>query len=279
MARKRNKLQGIDAAHIDALSQMNLYAAGVDIGADSIYVARPPVPGTQPVRCFGAFTGDLQEIAKWLKQCHVTTVAMESTGVYWIPLYELLEKEGFKVCLVNARHLKNIPGRKTDVLDCQWLQQLHTYGLLQASFRPAAEICPLRAIVRQRNMLVRYRSNHIQHMLKAMQMMNVQLNLVLSDVTGVTGMKIMRAIIAGEQDPKVLAAFRDTRCAHSEEEIMKALQGSYREEHLFSLQQAIELYDYYSQKIEACDDKLDTMYKALELADGPVVNPENWTDF
>jgi transposase len=269
MTRKRSKSTKARAAHVDTLSQMNLHAAGVDIGSSEIYVAVPPESDAETVCCFRTFTPDLEEIAKWLTKCEVTTVAMESTGVYWIPLYELLESKGFKVCLVNARHLKNTPGRKTDVLDCQWIQQLHTYGLLQASFRPSADICALRAIVRQRDMLVRDRGRHVQHMLKALQTMNIQLNLVLSDITGVTGMNIIRAIIDGEHDPKTLAAFRDGRCAHAQEEIEKALQGNYRQEHLFALRQAVQLYDFYGQQIEQCDDELETMYKGLQLPNGP----------
>jgi transposase len=176
--------------------------------------------------------------------------------------------------LVNARHLKNVPGRKSDVMDCQWLQQLHTYGLLRASFRPPEEICAVRALVRQREMLVRYRAAHIQHMQKALQLMNIQLTQVLSDITGVTGMQIIRAIVAGERDAQVLAAYRHQQCAHTEEEIVKALQGHYRREHLFALRQALELYDLYGQQMEECDRELQSMYRDLERPSAPT-QPQN----
>lgn len=254
---------------MDAFAQINEDAAGIDIGATEIFVAVPQGRDEHSVRSFGTFTTDLQELADWLARCQVRTVAMESTGVYWIPLFEILENRGFEVYLVNARHLKSVPGRKSDVIDCQWLQQLHTYGLLQASFRPPEEICVLRAIVRQRDMLVRYRSAHIQHMQKALHLMNIQLTQVLTDITGVTGMKIIRAIVDGQRDPHVLAAFRNGRCSHTEEEIAKALQGNYRREHLFALQQAVELFDTYGAKIAACDAELGALYADLEPPSPP----------
>ncbi len=264
MARKRS-----NPTDLDALAQINADAAGIDIGADEIYVSVPKGRDPQTVRAFPTFTADLERIAQWLRQCQVTTVAMESTGVYWIPLYEVLETHKFEVCLVNARHLKNIPGRKTDVIDCQWLQQLHTYGLLRASFRPPEEICSLRAIVRQRDVLVHYRAAHIQHMQKALHLMNIQLSRVLSDITGVTGMQIIRAILAGERNPHTLAAFRAAGCARPEGDIVKALQGNYRREHLFALRQAVELYDLYGLKIQQCDAELESMYADLEPPDHP----------
>ncbi len=253
----------------DALQQINLHAAGIDVGAEELYVAVPKGRDIESVRVFGTFTVDLEQVADWLKRCRVTTVAMESTGVYWIPLFEVLESRGFEVCLVNARHLKNVPGHKTDVLDCQWLQQLHTYGLLRASFRPPENVCALRAIVRQREMLVHYRASHIQHMQKALQQMNIQLTQVLSDITGVTGMKIIRAIVAGERDGHVLAAYRQAGCAHTESEIVKALQGHYRREHLLALRQAVELYDTYGLQIQQCDAELQAMYGDLEPPNEP----------
>src|SRR3972149_1031557 len=193
---------------VDALAQINRNAAGIDIGAEEVYVAVPPERDEESVRSFPTFTADLQRLADWLKDCHIDTVAMESTGVYWIPLYEILEERGFQVCLVNARHLKNVSGRKTDVLDCQWIQQLHTYGLLSPSFRPPEQIVAIRSLVRHREMLVQYRSDHIQHLQKALTLMNLRLTNVLSDITGVTGLKIIRAIVAGERNPKLLAGFR-----------------------------------------------------------------------
>jgi transposase len=259
---------------LDAFKQINWHAAGIDVGAAEIYVAVPQGSAEETVRAFPTFTVDLERLADWLQQCQVTTVAMESTGVYWIPLFEILESRGLEVYLVNARHLKNVPGRKSDVMDCQWLQQLHTYGLLRASFRPAEEICALRAIVRQREMLVRYRAAHIQHMQKALQQMNIQLTQVLSDITGVTGMQIIRAIVAGERDPQVLAAYRHNGCAHTPQDIVKALQGHYRREHLFALRQALQLYDLYGQQMEQCDHELEAMYRELPPPSAPTP-PEN----
>jgi len=192
-----------------------------------------------------------------LEKCKITTVAMESTGVYWIPLYELLESRGFEVFLVDARKVKNVSGRKTDVLDCQWLQQLHTYGLLSGAFRPAEQICELRVYMRQRNMLIQHMATHVQHMQKALTQMNLQLHNVISDITGDTGMKIIRAIVAGEHNPQILATYRDYRCKNPLAIIEKSLTGSYRPEHLFSLSQALELYDTYQQKIIACDVQIE----------------------
>jgi transposase len=253
---------------VESLKGLNLNAAGLDIGAEEIYAAVPEDRAAPNVRVFKTFTVELYALADWLAACGVETVAMESTGVYWIPIYEILEARGFEVLLVNARQLKNVTGRKTDVLDCQWTQQLHTYGLLRGSFRPVEEICVLRAYVRQREMLLGYRSAHVQHMQKALVQMNVQLTSVISDVTGVTGLGIIRAILRGEREPEGLAAYRNGHCQKSAEEIAKALQGNWREEHLFALQQAVELYDYYNQKIAECDRELERRYRAFE----PVVD-------
>lgn len=260
-ATKQNKA---GEPQFDVLAQINLDAAGIDIGTDEIYVAIPAGRDTQNVRSFGSFTVDLQAIARWLQVCGVKSVAMEATGVYWIPLYEVLEEQGFSVNLINARHIKNVSGRKSDVLDCQWIQQLHTYGLLQASFRPPEEICVLRSLVRHRDMLLKYRASHIQHMQKALELMNLKLTNVISDITGVTGMEIIRAIIAGEHRPAVLAQYRDGRCKKSEAEIAKSLEGNYRPEHLFVLQQAVELYDFYNQKVQACDRELEARYNQFD---------------
>ena len=235
------------------LEQVNLNAAGIDVGSDRHLVAVPEGCDEVSVREFGAFTTDLQALADWLTKCGVITVAMESTGVYWIPLFELLERNGFEVKLVDARRVKNVPGRKSDVLDCQWLQQLHTYGLLAGAFRPTDEVCVLRGYMRQREMLVQTSSMHIQHMQKALQQMNLLLHNVVADITGVTGMKILKAIIAGERNPKVLAGQRDRRCHNSAHTIAKSLVGNYREEHLFALKQAVELYETYQVKIGECE--------------------------
>ena len=261
MAKKTKKQKVVN---LEALKQINLNAAGLDIGAAEIYAAVPEDRGPESVRSFQTYTRSLHALADWLLACGVDTVAMESTGIYWIPIFEILDERGFEVILVNARHIKNVPGRKTDVLDCQWIQQLHTYGLLQGSFRPADNICALRALARHRDMLIRYRSSHVQHMQKALHMMNVQLTNVLSDITGVTGLKIIRGIVSGDHDPQKLAEYRDYRCSKSKEEIALALEGNYRTEHLFALKQALELYDLYSQKIKDCDAEIETMYSAFE---------------
>lgn len=234
------------------LQQVNLNAAGIDVGSDRHVVAVPSGRDDISVREFNAFTTDLHALAEWLKKCGITTVAMESTGVYWIPLFELLEQRGFEVKLVDARQVKNVSGRKSDVLDCQWLQQLHTYGLLAAAFRPAEQVCVLRGYMRQREMLVQASSMHIQHMQKALQQMNLLLHNVVSDITGITGMKIIKAIIAGERDAKVLAKHRDWRCKSSTATIAQSLLGNYREEHLFALTQAVSLYETYQAKIAEC---------------------------
>jgi len=210
------------------LQHLNQHAAWIDVGSRSHFVAVPEGTDEQPVREFSTFTDDLERLAKWLRSCGVTAVAMESTGIYWIPVFELLERHGFEVRLVNARHVKNVPGRKSDVLDCQWLQQLHTYGLLRGAFRPTDKICTLRAYVRQRATLVRSSASHIQRMQKALAQMNLQLHNVVTDITGVTGMGIIKAIIAGERNPKVLAGLRDKRCKNTEETIARSLHGNYR---------------------------------------------------
>lgn len=264
MAHKKSKKQGQKPVKFDYLEQINLDAAGLDIDDDNVWGSVPSSRDEQPVRRFGTFTRDLHEMADWLQKCRITTVAMESTGVLWIPIYEILEERGFEVCLVNARATKNVSGRKNDVLDCQWIQQLHTYGLFQASFRPPADICTLRAFVRQREMLIRYRSAHVQHMQKALQQMNLKLTNVIRDITGKTGMCIIRAIVAGERDAKVLARFRDYRCKKTEDEIAKSLEGNYLPEHIFSLGQAVELYDFYNQKIAACDAEIEQQYAVFE---------------
>ena len=245
------------------LTVQNPDAAGLDIGAREILACVPPDRTEANVHAFGTFTPDLQALADWLRKCKVRTVAMESTGVYWIPIFELLEAQGAEVYLVNARHIKNVPGRKSDVKDCQWIQQLHSYGLLQASFRPAADMCALRAYLRHRAGLIDHRAAHNQHMQKALQQMNVQLKQVLSDVTGVTGMDIIRAIVAGERDPVTLAQFRQPGCRSSEEKIAKALTGHYQPEHVFALKQALALYDFYTAQIEECDAEVARQYAAI----------------
>lgn len=238
------------------LAQVHLNAAGIDVGSEFHFVAVPGDRDGQPVRRFSAFTADLLALADWLTQCGVETAVLESTGVYWIPLFELLESRGFQVLLVDPRRLKSVPGRKTDVLDCQWLQQLHTFGLLSAAFRPEGEVAVLRSYLRQREMLVQYASQHIQHMQKALHQMNVKLDKVLSDITGLTGMSIIQAILDGERNPQVLAKHRDCRCQREESEIAEALRGTWRDEHLFALRQAVLLFRAYQQQIAECDRQI-----------------------
>lgn len=280
MPRRKNKKgqtgQVQKVVKLESLKQINLNAAGLDIGTAEIWTCVPEERAEKPVRAFQTFTPDLHALADWLERCEVETVAMESTGVYWIPVYEILEARGFEVYLVNARHLKNVPGKKTDVLDCQWIQQLHTYGLLNASFRPEAQMVALRAYIRHRDNLIRYRTGHVQHMQKALQLMNIQLTNVISDITGQTGMQIIRAIVAGQHDPVTLAQYRDRRCRSSEAEIAKALSGHYQPEHLFALKQALELYDFYNQQIQACDAEIEGKYAAIKPtfeADQPLASP------
>lgn len=247
------------------LKIVNPTAAAIDIGSTMHMAAVNPDASDTPVRAFGTFTQDLQALADWFKACGVTSIAMESTGVYWIPAFEVLEARGFKVILVNARYAKNVPGRKTDVSDAGWLRQLHSYGLLRGSFRPEAEIATLRAYLRQRERLVEYAAAHIQHMQKALMEMNLQVHHVVSDITGATGMRIIRAIVAGERDPDVLASFRDIRCHSSIEVIKAALVGNDRDEHIFALTQSLDLYDFYQVKIEECDRKLEAAVAALTI--------------
>ena len=251
-----------------ALTLKHPNAAGIDVGAESHFVAVPPDRDDEPVREFRSFTEDLHRIAQWLSYCGVDTVAMESTGVYWIALYEFLESKGFTVYLVNARHVKNVSGRKSDVLDCQWIQQLMSYGLLSGAFRPADEVCALRAVSRQREMLLKYQSQHVQHMQKALAQMNIQIVNVIADIVGETGQKIVRAIIAGERDPYKLARLRNYRVKASEEEIAKSLQGNWRQEHLFALKQAVALFDAYSEQLRQCDCQLQKMLQELKRYDG-----------
>lgn len=239
------------------LPKLNLNAAGIDIGSRSHYVAIPQERDDQCVREFKSYTSDLYAMASWLKDCGIETVALESTGVYWIPVFQVLERQGFEVILVNPKYVKNVAGRKTDVSDCQWIQQLHTYGLLPASFRPDDPICVLRTYWRHRDMLIKNATAHIQHMQKALDLMNVHIHKAISDITGLTGMRIITAILSGERDPKVLAEMKDPRIRCSKYELMQALQGDYRPEHLFTLQQALNLYAFYWQQIVECDKKIE----------------------
>ncbi len=243
-------------------------AAGIDIGSTSHFVAVPPDRDDTPVREFPSFTVDLNALADWLKACGVNTVAMESTGVYWIPLFELLESRGFTVLLVNARHVKNVAGRKSDVLDCQWLQQLMSYGLLSGAFRPADQVCVLRSLWRQRAMLLRSQGRDVQHMQKALTLMNVQLANVISDVAGETGQKILRAIVAGERDGQVLGSMKNARIRASIDEIAKSLQGNWRAEHLFALKQALGAFDFIGTQLAECDHEIEQQLQCLQAHKG-----------
>lgn len=263
----------VKAGTVEELRPVELNAAGLDIGAEEIYAAVPAGRSAESVRCFKTFTVDLRALTAWLQECGVTTVAMEATGVYWVPVYEMLDGAGFSVYLVNARHVHQTGSPKTDVLDCQRIQQLHSYGLLRGSFHPDEAIRAIRALVRHRESLVQSRATHIQHMQKALHLMNVKLTNVLSDITGATGMQIIRAIVAGQRNPRYLAQFRDPRCHKSEEEIIKSLEGNYKPEQLFALGQALAAYDFYTAQMAACDHEIEKLYAAMPAAVDPAQQP------
>ena len=243
---------------------MRPHAAGMDIGAEEIYVAIPSDHDDEPVRCFGTFTCDLRALADWLQQCGINTVAMESTGVYWIPIFQILESRGLEVFLVNAHYLKCVPGRKIDVSDCQWIQYLHSVGLLQGSFRPPDKICAVRTLWRHRQSLLQMAAEHILHMQKSLSLMNVQVHHVLSDITGLSGLAILDAILAGERDCVKLAQLCHSSVKSPREKIAQALQGDYRPEHLFVLQQSLAGYRYYQERITELDREIQQLMKAVE---------------
>ena len=255
-----------------ALDHINPNAAGLDCGAAEHVVAVPPDRDPNPVQTFPTFTSDLHRLAEWLLACRITHVALEATGVYWIPVFEILEARGLAVSLVNARHVKNVPGRKSDVSDAEWLRDLHIMGLLRGSFRPADAIVALRAYLRHRSALIEGASAQVQRMQKALVQMNVQLPLVVSDITGVTGMRILRDIVAGQRDPQALARHRDRRCRASAAELVAALTGNYRPEHLLVLAQHLALYDAHQQQLTACDAAIQAHLAQL-LTDAPAPPP------
>ena len=259
MPRKRRKTQRLKVVNPDC--------AGIDIGKDRHVVAVDPERSSEPVRSFDGFTRDLEAMAAWLSSCGVKKVAMESTSVYWIPVYEVLERGGFEVMLVPPRMTKQIAGRKSDVLDCQWIWQLLSYGLLRGAFRPSDAICPLRSYVRQAKRLIEDRSRCVQHMQKALTEMNVRLDSVLTDIVGQTGQKILRAIIDGERDPQRLASFRHRRVKASADTIAASLEGTWREEHLFALEQAMQRYDFLEQQLEHCEARITTRIDSLTPPD------------
>jgi transposase len=249
-------------------------AAGIDIGSRFHAVAVAADRDERPVRTFNTFTGDLHRLADWLQAVGITTVAMESTSVYWIPVYEILEARGLEVLLVNARLVKNVPGRKTDINDAQWIQRLHQHGLLRGSFRLRDELGALKVYLRHRQRMSQYRASHIQHMQKALMQMNLQLHHVVSDITGGTGMRILHAILDGERNPAELAGLRDARCKEPFEVIEAALQGNYRPEHVFALRQAVELYEEYGKKIAACDVAIENTLATINAATEPPAEPQ-----
>jgi transposase len=256
MRKMQNENLSLDVVHPDA--------AGIDIGNESHYVAVPPSRDPQAVRCFGCTTAELKAMADWLKQCGIRTVAMQSTGVYWIAVFDILEAAGLEVYLVNARETKNLPGRKTDVQESQWLMKLHTYGLLRNSFRPAQEFRRLRTYWRQRNDLVRSAGRHIQRMQKTLTQMNVQLANVVSDISGMTGQAILKAILAGERDPGALAAYRDPRVKATAEEIAAHLEGNWQEDLLFVLQQEQDGYEFCQKQMSECDHQIEQYLGQME---------------
>jgi transposase len=247
-----------------SLQVVHPHAAGIDIGNETHYVAVPPDRDSQPVRCFGCVTAELRAMADWLKQCGIRTVAMQSTGVYWIPVYDILEQAGLEVYLVNARETKNLPGHKSDVQESQWLMKLHTYGLLRNSFRPSQEIRTMRTYWRQRKDLIESASRHIQRMQKTLTQMNIQIANVLSDVSGVTGQAIIHAVLAGERDPQKLAAFRDPRVKASEEEIARSLEGNWQQDQLFVLKQEQAGYEFCQKQMAECDRQLEQYLRQMD---------------
>ena len=252
---------------------LNPDAAGIDIGSREHWACVPPERQAQNVRKFGTFTADLDALADWFCQCGVKTVALEATGVYWIPVFQILERRGLEVVLVNPRQTKNVAGRKSDVQDCQWIQRLHTYGLLASSFRPRDPYCVLRTCLRYRDELVSARATQCQHMQKALQAMNVQLHHVLSDVTGVSGLAIIAAILKGERELSKLAGLVDRRVRASQQTLQKALAGDYRSEHLFVLQCAFELHHSYQEKILLCDQRIVAQVAQLPQQIDPALKP------
>lgn len=257
------------------LTLLNPKCAGIDIGASELFVCIAKNPSEQEVRSFPTFTADLRRMVEWLKANGVESVAMESTGVYWIVPYEMLEETGFEVLLVNARFFKSVPGRKTDVQDCEWIQQLHSYGLLRGSFRPSHEIVELRTYVRQRSRLFESAGIQVQLMHKALTKMNIQLNHVISDITGVTGLNIIRAILQGNRDPRALADLSVRGCRKNINSIAKALEGNYRREHLFALEQAYEAYEFFHKQIYRCEKVIEQILSTMQTEPAKLQDKDN----
>ena len=266
--KQRRELERKLSAEDPGLEIVNRNVAGIDVGNESHFVAVPPGRDPQPVQEFGSWTADLERMADWLKACGIETVVMQSTGVYWIALYDVLEARGFKLCLANARHTKNLPGRKSDVQESQWLLKLHTYGLLRNSFRPPDQIRAVRSLWRLRDRHVKEAARAVQHMQKSMVTMNIQLSNAISDITGVTGQAIIRAILAGERDTGKLAKLRDRRIKATVEEVARSLEGNWREDMRFELRQAVDAYDCIQKQMVECDQRLQTLMAELERIRG-----------
>ena len=261
--KQRRELERKLSAEDPGLEIVNRNVAGIDVGNESHFVAVAPGRDAQPVQEFGSWTADLERMADWLKRCGIETVVMQSTGVYWIALYDVLEARGFQICLANARHTKNLPGRKSDVQESQWLLKLHTYGLLRNSFRPPDEIRALRSLWRLRDRHVKEAARTVQHMQKSMVTMNIQLSNAISDISGVTGQAIIRAILAGERNPEKLAELRDWRVKATAEEVARSLEGNWREDMLFELRQAVAAYDFIQKQMAECDKRLQALMAEL----------------
>jgi transposase len=263
---RRKKSKATKKVHFESLPLIHPNAAGIDVGSKEHLVAVPPDRDAQPVRTFEAFTPDLHELAAWLKRCGIETVALESTGIYWISLYEVLEQYGFEVRVVNARHVKNVPGRsKSDVLDCQWIRKLHSFGLLNGSFRPDQQIRKLRTYMRLKDNLVVEGTQAIHHMQKALFEMNVQLSNVISDITGESGLRIIEAILAGERDPEQLAALCSTRIKASRQTVAKSLHGNWDEALLFCSKTALDTFRFSQKKIQDCDHCIERQLATFEI--------------
>lgn len=269
---KRRKTAGkVDPT--EGLPLLNVNVAGIDVGSAEHYVAVPTDRDAEPIQSFGSFTADLHRMARWLKNCRIQTVVMQATGVYWTALYDVLESYGLEVNVAHAQHTKTLPGRQTDVQECQWLQKLHTFGLLNKAFRPAEEIRVLRSYLRQRENLVAAAAMCVQHMQKALTEMNIQLANVISDISGTTGMAILRDIVRGERDPERLARHKHARIRASHQEIARSLEGTWREELLFVMAQSLELYDTYQEKIQLCDQRIDEHLHSMEAKVDPASDP------
>lgn len=255
------------SSHSNDLPMIQPNACGIDIGGESIFVCVPRDRDPKPIREVTAFTANLREMAEWLKKCGITSIAMESTGVYWIPVFEVLDQYGFEVKLVNAHFIKNVPGRKTDVSDSEWIQRLHSFGLLSGSFRPEDEVVKLRSYVRHRYTLVQRAADQLNYAQKALEQLNIKLGYVVSDISGLTGSRIIEDILRGVRDPKILASNRDGRCKNSEATIAKALEGNWREEHLLSLKHAWEAYLFYHEQVVECEKAIENLMQTFEKKD------------